>query len=73
MRGCLKSNKKDIGKTFQVLAEGLSKRSENQLFGRNSQNKVVVFEKGEYQPGDYVTVIIEGCTAATLKGKVRTQ
>ncbi|NVO18501.1 MAG: tRNA (N6-isopentenyl adenosine(37)-C2)-methylthiotransferase MiaB [Bacteroidetes bacterium] len=69
----LKSNKRDIGKIFQVLAEGLSKRSENQLFGRNSQNKVVVFEKGNYQPGDYVTVKIEGCTAATLKGNVMKQ
>jgi tRNA-2-methylthio-N6-dimethylallyladenosine synthase len=66
----LRSNRNDIGKTFEVLAEGLSKRSSNQLFGRNSQNKVVVFEKGEYKPGDYVHVEIESCSAATLKGRV---
>jgi tRNA-2-methylthio-N6-dimethylallyladenosine synthase len=66
----LGSNKKDINKEFVVLAEGVSKRSDNQLFGRNSQNKVVVFEKGSFNPGDYITVKVESCTAATLKGKV---
>lgn len=65
----LQSNKKDIGKLFTVLAEGVSKRSDNQLFGRNSQNKVVVFDKENYSPGDYVVVKIGSCSAATLKGK----
>jgi tRNA-2-methylthio-N6-dimethylallyladenosine synthase len=66
----LRSNKKDIGKVFEVLAEGTSKRSKDHLFGRTSQNKVVVFEKNDIKPGDYVSVKIEGCSAATLKGKI---
>jgi len=66
----LKSNRDDIGKVFCVLAEGTSKRSVNHLFGRNSQNKVVVFEKENNKPGDYVNVKIESCSAATLKGTV---
>lgn len=64
----LKSNKQDIGKEFEVLAEGVSKRSDQQLFGRTSQNKVVVFPRESYNPGDYVNVKILSCTAATLKG-----
>ncbi len=64
-----KSNLKDIGKTFEVLVEGISKRSEDFLFGRNSQNKVVVFPKGMYKKGDYVQVKITSCTSATLKGE----
>ena len=64
----LRSNKKDTGKTFEVLAEGVSKRSVTQLFGRNSQNKVVVFPAEFHQPGDYLEVKIESCTAATLRG-----
>lgn len=63
------SNKKDIGQTFKVLVEGTSKRSDEHVFGRNSQNKVVVFPKENYQPGDYVNVIVEECTPATLIGK----
>lgn len=66
----LQSNKKDIGKTFEVLVEGRSKRSENKLFGRNSQNKVVVFEKGNFKPGDYVSVKVVDCTSATLFGEI---
>ena len=66
----LKSNKLDVGKQFEVLAEGVSKRSDQQLFGRTSQNKVVVFPRSSYNPGDYVTVKILGCTAATLKGEL---
>ncbi len=65
-----KSNKADIGKTFEVLAESTSRKSANELAGRNSQNKVVVFERGEYKPGDYVQVKITSCTPATLKGVV---
>jgi len=62
------SNRRDIGKTFQVLAEGVSKKSEEQLFGRNSQNKAVVFDRKNLKPGDYVKVKITDCTAATLMG-----
>ncbi|HXH19148.1 MAG TPA: tRNA (N6-isopentenyl adenosine(37)-C2)-methylthiotransferase MiaB [Chitinophagales bacterium] len=62
------SNKRDIGKTFTVLAEGVSKKSERQLFGRNSQNKAVVFERKNFKPGDYVNVKVTDCTAATLAG-----
>ena len=62
----LKSNQEDVGKTFEVLVEGKSKRSSNQLFGRNSQNKVVVFPRENHQKGDYVTVTVTRCTTATL-------
>ena len=68
----LKSNKLDVGKEFEVLAEGVSKRSDQQLFGRTSQNKVVVFPRSSYNAGDYVKVKIIGCTAATLKGELLT-
>ena len=63
------SHNKDIGKTVEVLIEGVSKKSENDLYGRNSQNKVVVFPKGTYQPGDYAIIEITSCTSATLLGK----
>jgi tRNA-2-methylthio-N6-dimethylallyladenosine synthase len=65
----LQSNKKDIGKTFTVLVEGVSKRSDQQLFGRNPQNKVCVFPRKHYQIGDYVEVKITKCTAGTLIGE----
>ncbi len=64
----LESNQKDIDKTFEVLAEGVSKKSDADLFGRNSQNKVVVFPKGKHQVGDFVQVKITSCTQATLRG-----
>ncbi len=63
------SNKRDIGKTFEVLAEGFSKKSEDFLMGRNSQNKVLVFPKGNCQKGDYVQVKVTSCTPATLIGE----
>ena len=66
----LKSNLREIGKTYAVLAESTSKRSANQLSGRNSQNKMVVFPRQNYKPGDYVNVVIRDCTAATLKGEI---
>ncbi|MHC1708574.1 MAG: tRNA (N6-isopentenyl adenosine(37)-C2)-methylthiotransferase MiaB [Bacteroidales bacterium] len=66
----LASNKKDIGKTFEVLVEGSSKRSKTQLAGRNSQNKMVVFHGTGPLPGDYVKVKITGCTSATLLGEL---
>lgn len=64
----LQSNRNDIGKSFEILVEGVSKRSPNHLFGRNSQNKVIVFPKGNQKFGDYVTVTVKKCTAATLIG-----
>ncbi|MEO7524026.1 MAG: TRAM domain-containing protein, partial [Ferruginibacter sp.] len=60
---------KDVGKTFKVLVEGISKKSEHDLQGRNEQNKVVVFPKENFSKGDYVVVEITGCTAGTLLGK----
>lgn len=66
------SNKNDLGKTFKVLIEGDSKRSDKDWMGRNSQNKVVVFpkENAELKKGDYVDVIVNECTQATLLGKI---
>lgn len=66
----LKSNKLDVGKTFEVLIEGDSKRSKNYFFGRNSQNKVVVFPKSKSEAGHYVNVKISRCTSATLMGEI---
>jgi len=66
----LESNKKDIGKTFEVLVEGVSKKSEDRLFGRNSQNKVIVFDKKDSKIGDYVMVKVIRCTSATLHGEI---
>lgn len=65
----LESNKKDVGKIFEVLIEGISKKSEEQYFGRNSQNKVLVFPKGDSKIGDYIDVEVTSCTSATLLGK----
>jgi tRNA-2-methylthio-N6-dimethylallyladenosine synthase len=64
------SKKSDVGKTFEVLIEGTSKRSEQFLSGRTSQNKVVVFPGGDNKKGEYVNVFIERCTSATLIGKI---
>ena len=62
------SNAKDVGKTFEVLVEGISKRSKEQLFGRTEQNKVVVFDRGMHRIGDFVKVRITDSSSATLKG-----
>ena len=62
-------NAMDVGKEFDVLVEGFSKRSREQLFGRTSQNKVVVFDKGAHHVGDTVRVRITGSSSATLKGE----
>jgi tRNA-2-methylthio-N6-dimethylallyladenosine synthase len=62
------SYKKDIGKTFEVLVEGVSKRSKSQLFGRTEQYKVVVFDRGNHHIGDFVKVKITEASSATLKG-----
>jgi tRNA-2-methylthio-N6-dimethylallyladenosine synthase len=64
------SKKHDVGKVFEVLIEGTSKRSFDFFSGRTSQNKVVVFSKDEYKKGDYVNVLIERSTSATLIGKI---
>ncbi|MCX6332762.1 MAG: tRNA (N6-isopentenyl adenosine(37)-C2)-methylthiotransferase MiaB [Bacteroidia bacterium] len=64
------SKKQDTGKTFEVLVEGTSKRSADHLSGRTSQNKVVVFPKGKHKKGEYVNVLIERSTSATLIGRI---
>lgn len=69
----LESNKQDIGKIFEVLVEGRSKRSSEQLFGRSGQNKVILFDKGNAKPGQIVNVKVEDCTAATLFGYILTK
>lgn len=66
----LENNKKEVGKEYEVLVEGESHRSKEQLFGRNSQNKVIVFDRKDVQPGQYVKVRVIDCTAATLKGEL---
>ena len=65
----LESNLRDVGRVVEVLIEGFSKRSREQLFGRTQQNKVVVFDKQGYRIGQYVQVLVESATAATLLGK----
>ena len=64
------SKKQDIGKTFEVLIEGVSKRSSDFLSGRTSQNKVVVFPAEKHRKGEYVSVTIDRATSATLIGKI---
>ena len=63
------SNLRDIGKTFEVLIEGFSKRSREQLFGRTSQNKVVIFDKKNYHVGQFIKVKIHKASSATLFGE----
>jgi tRNA-2-methylthio-N6-dimethylallyladenosine synthase len=63
-------NLRDIGKTFKVLVEKVSKRSEEELAGRNSQNKMIVFPRADVQIGDYVYVKVTDCTQATLRGEL---
>lgn len=64
------ANKRCIGREYDVLIEGVSKRSREQLFGRTEQNKVVVFDRGGLRPGQYVRVRITEASSATLKGEV---
>lgn len=66
----LQAMQKELGKTRKVLIEGRSKKSENELYGRTDQNKVVVFPKGNLKLGEYVFLKIEKCTAGTLIGRV---
>lgn len=66
----LESNRRDVGKEFEVLVEGTSRKRTDQLFGRNSQNKVIVFDASDdVRAGDYVRVRVTECTAATLLGE----
>jgi len=71
-RMSLENNQHDVGKTFKVLIEGDSKRSDQDWMGRNSQNKVIVFPKEQYplNKGSYVMVKVHDCTGATLIGKI---
>jgi len=64
----LESMQKDVGKVFKVLIEGTSKKNEEELYGRNDQNKVIVFPRASFKKGDYVNVLVHGCTAGTLLG-----
>ena len=63
------SNAKDVGKTFEVLVEGVSKRSKEQFFGRTQQNKVVVFDRGNHKVGDFVKVRVTSSSSAILLGE----
>ena len=65
----LESNKRDVGKQFEVLVEGYSKKSRTDLMGRTSQNKAVVFPAGQHRKGDFVKVLITDATQATLIGR----
>lgn len=65
----LKRNEMAIGQVHRVLVEGPSKKSGAQLSGRNDQNKVVIFDKGHYQKGDYVDVLVHSCSIGTLFGE----
>jgi tRNA-2-methylthio-N6-dimethylallyladenosine synthase len=66
----LERNKQTVGKIFKILVDGVSKRSKEHLSGRNSQNQTVVFPRKNYQPGQYVNVLITDCTSGTLLGEV---
>ena len=66
----LAANERCIGQEYDVLIEGVSKRSREQLFGRTEQNKVVVFDRGNYRIGQTIRVVITEASSATLKGKV---
>ena len=63
------SNKRDVGRTFEVLVEGYSKRSRDDMFGRTPQNKVIVFPAGDARIGGRVTCLVERATSATLLGR----
>ena len=67
-RIALENNRLEVGRDYEVLVEGESHRSKEQLFGRNSQNKVIVFDRRDALPGQYRRVRVTSCTAATLLG-----
>ena len=64
------SNRRDIGKTFEVLVEGVSKKSSDEMFGRSSQNKVIVFPAKNIPIGSLIQVKVKDCTSATLIGEI---
>lgn len=66
----LERNQRHIGQVQHVLIEGPSKRSDDELCGRNDQNKMVVFPRGDHQKGQYVNVLVTECSSATLRGEV---
>ena len=66
----LKRNMNDVGNTYEVLVEGVSKRSADYLYGRNTYNKTIIFKKGTAQIGNYVQVKVKECTTATLLGEL---
>ena len=66
----LESNLRDVGKEFEVLVEGTSKRNAEELFGRTSQNKVAVFPASGLNPGDFVKIRVLSATSATLKAEI---
>ena len=72
MEHSLERNQAHVGKTFEVLIEGPSKKSDQHLCGRNSQNTMIVFPREQFKAGQYVQVAVSDCTAATLIGKVVT-
>ena len=63
------ANARAVGKEYEVLVEGVSKRSRDQLFGRTEQNRVVVFDRGDHHIGELVKVRVTGSTSATLLGE----
>jgi tRNA-2-methylthio-N6-dimethylallyladenosine synthase len=65
-----RANQNAVGKVYEVLIEGLSKRSKEEVYGRNSQNLTVIFPKENYKPGDYAMVKITEFTSATVRGEV---
>ncbi|MBL7773022.1 MAG: tRNA (N6-isopentenyl adenosine(37)-C2)-methylthiotransferase MiaB [Chitinophagaceae bacterium] len=69
-KGSQLSNESDIGKTFEILVEGPSKKDESNFNGRNQQNKMVIFPRGNSSVGDYIQVKITGCTSGTLFGEI---
>ena len=66
------ANQKQVGNTDKVLVEGVSKKSQEEMCGRNGKNSMVVFPKGDFEIGQYITVKITSCTSATLLGEVVT-
>ena len=66
----VENNRKDIGKIYKVLIEKTSKKSTEDFSGRNSQNKMIVFPRGNAKIGDYVNVLVESITQGTLIGKI---
>lgn len=69
MKHSLYRNQEYVGKVHKILVEGVSKKSDKELFGRNTQNTVVVFPRENFKAGQYVNVKVHECTSATLKGK----